>query len=78
MTDITDCAVLAQALLAVVEDERQRLESGERPTNLATIISEQYRDTEDLDGIFSGWNEESHAYKNESWQYDGHTMPSAS
>ena len=26
-------------------------------TNLATIIHEEYRDSEDLDGVFSGWKE---------------------
>ena len=40
-------------------------------TNAATIIGEEYRDTEDLGGVFSGWNDETKRYDPESWQYQG-------
>ena len=46
-------------------------------TNAATIVSEDYQDTEDLDGVFSGWNPETGSYEDVSgWQYEG--MPVAS
>ena len=40
-------------------------------TNAATIISEDFRDTEDLGGLFSGWDERRQAYSPESWAYEG-------
>ena len=46
-------------------------------TNAATLVSEDFRDTEDLDGLFSGYNEATGQYDQTSWQYDlmdeGHT-----
>ncbi len=40
-------------------------------TNAATIISEDFRDTEDLDGLFSGFDPEQHSYDPGSWSYEG-------
>src|SRR5207237_3044612 len=39
-------------------------------TNAATIINQNYRDTEDLEGVFSGYNAETRTYDNATWQYD--------
>src|SRR5207237_7277214 len=39
-------------------------------TNAATIINPGYRDSEDLEGIFSGYNAEARTYDNATWQYD--------
>ena len=40
-------------------------------TNAATIIGEDFRDTEDLDGLFSGWDAQTGKYSPESWAYAG-------
>lgn len=40
-------------------------------TNLATIITEEFQDAEELDGVFSGWNPESQSHQIATWQYDG-------
>ncbi len=40
-------------------------------TNAATIVSEDYRDTEDLDGLFSGFDRDHRTYDVSSWQYAG-------
>jgi formate dehydrogenase major subunit len=40
-------------------------------TNAATIIDERYLDTEDLDGFFSGWDDDASAYDTATWQYEG-------
>ncbi len=40
-------------------------------TNAAAIVSEEFADTEDLDGLFSGWEPRSQAYDTTSWQYEG-------
>ncbi|HEX7337829.1 MAG TPA: molybdopterin-dependent oxidoreductase, partial [Gemmatimonadales bacterium] len=40
-------------------------------TNAATIVSEDFRDTEDLDGLFSGFDEKTRKYQPLSWCYFG-------
>ncbi len=40
-------------------------------TNAAALVSEDYKDTEDLDGLFSGWDHEKGQYDPSSWQYRG-------
>ena len=49
-----------------------------RYTNAATIVSEDFRDTEDLDGLFSGWDPETRTYDPESWQYEDMEVAAAS
>jgi formate dehydrogenase major subunit len=38
-------------------------------TNAATIVSDEFKDTEDLDGLFSGYDEELGNYDPSSWAY---------
>ena len=38
-------------------------------TNAATLISDEFQDTEDLDGLFSGYDDERGAYDLKSWAY---------
>jgi formate dehydrogenase major subunit len=40
-------------------------------TNAATIVTEDYADTEDLDGVFSGLNAELRFYDFDTWRYQG-------
>ncbi|QPP06516.1 molybdopterin-dependent oxidoreductase [Streptomyces bathyalis] len=40
-------------------------------TNAATIVSDEFQDTEDLDGVFSGFDPDSRRYAMHSWQYEG-------
>jgi formate dehydrogenase major subunit len=40
-------------------------------TNAASIVDDDFRDTEDLDGLFSGWDAESGSYDTTSWQFKG-------
>src|SRR5262245_54068588 len=46
-------------------------------TNASSIISDAFKDTEDLDGLFSGWNSSENRYDIESWQYKGTSVPPA-
>ena len=39
-------------------------------TNAATIVTTQFQDTEDLDGLFSGYDPETGQYDQSSWQYE--------
>src|SRR5689334_3303178 len=36
-------------------------------TNASTIVGEDFRDTEDLDGLFSGYDPASNTYSSDSW-----------
>lgn len=40
-------------------------------TNASTILREDFRDTEELGGLFSGWNEEEKEYDPKTWLYEG-------
>lgn len=47
-------------------------------TNASTIITEEYRDTEDLDGLFSGFDEQTRHYDFSTWKYEGMDVVAAS
>ncbi len=38
-------------------------------TNAATLVHEDFRDTEDLDGLFSGYDEAKGSYRQDTWAY---------
>ncbi len=40
-------------------------------TNAAAIVREDFRDTEDLDGLFSGFEADKASYDETSWRYEG-------
>ena len=40
-------------------------------SNAANIVGPEFQDTEDLDGLFSGFDEERGAYDPASWQFEG-------
>src|SRR5882757_2192734 len=46
-------------------------------TNASTIVGEDFRDTEDLDGLFSGFNPEDNSYDIETWAYEGAEVAAA-
>jgi formate dehydrogenase major subunit len=46
-------------------------------TNAATIINDDFRDTEDLDGLFSGYDQNKRVYDPASWLYAGHEADAA-
>ena len=47
-------------------------------TNAATIIAEDFADTEDLDGLFSGFDPEQRTYDFRTWGYEGAEVQAAS
>jgi formate dehydrogenase major subunit len=46
-------------------------------TNIAHIIEDGYEDAEQNDGLFSGFDIDQKAYKENTWQYRGKTVPSS-
>jgi formate dehydrogenase major subunit len=47
-------------------------------TNAATLVSPDFQDTEDLDGVFSGLSKDGKAYSNSSWAYQRNPSPASS
>jgi formate dehydrogenase major subunit len=66
----SDIAFLGGLINWVIQNQRYFTDYVLNYTNAATIINPAYRDTEDLEGIFSGFNPDTRAYDNASWQYD--------
>ena len=46
-------------------------------TNAATVLSEDYADTEDLDGVFAGFEPDERAYDAAPWRYGGMDVAAA-
>ena len=67
----TDIAFLGGIVNYILENGREFREYVVRYTNAATIIDERFQDTEDLDGLFSGWNAEESKYDITTWSYAG-------
>ena len=74
----TDIAFLGGIINFILRNERHFEEYVKAYTNAPVIINEEYRDTEDLDGLFSGWDPESRSYDTETWQYAGMEVQGAS
>lgn len=74
----TDIAFLGGIVNYVIEHEAYFREYVEAFTNGPTIVSEDFRDTEDLGGIFSGLDEDGASYDPASWQYDSAPVEPAS
>ena len=72
----SDIAFLGGIVNYILENEREFREYVQAYTNARTIVSDDFRDTEDLDGIFSGLEEGS--YDRETWQYKGMEATSGS
>src|SRR4051794_8890539 len=67
----SDIAFLGGIVNYILENGREFREYVVHYTNAGTIVDEAFVDTEDLDGLFSGWDDEKHAYDTTSWQYEG-------
>jgi formate dehydrogenase major subunit len=68
----SDIAFLGGIINHILENELDFREYVLAYTNAATIVAEDYRDAEDLDGLFSGYHPETATYDPSSWQYSGH------
>ena len=66
----SDIVFLGGLINWVIQNEKYFKDYVLNYTNAATIINANFRDTEDLDGIFSGYNADTRTYDNASWQYD--------
>jgi formate dehydrogenase major subunit len=67
----SDIAFLGGIVNYIIENERWFDEYVKHYTNATTIVDENFKDTEDLDGFFSGWDPETGQYDISSWSYAG-------
>lgn len=74
----TDIAFLGGIINHVLTNEKYFRDYVVAYTNAPVILGEDFRDTEDLDGVFSGLDPDHRRYDNSSWQYEGMEVQAAS
>ena len=67
----SDIAFLGGLVNHILQNGREFREYVQAYTNASTILREDFHDTEDLDGLFSGWDEHDRRYDVSTWQYEG-------
>jgi formate dehydrogenase major subunit len=67
----TDIAFLGGLIRHILEHDLWFREYALAYTNIATIVADDFRGADELDGVFSGWNPDKKAYRIGSWQYEG-------
>jgi len=67
----SDIAFLGGVVNYIFEHERWFDEYVKNYTNAPVIITDEFADTEDLDGLFSGWDPDGHSYEVTTWKYKG-------
>jgi formate dehydrogenase major subunit len=73
-----DIAFLGGVINYILSNEKDFREYVLAYTNASMIVSEDFRDTEDLDGLFSGYDPETNTYDQASWMYAGNEDAAAS
>ncbi|MEA2404572.1 MAG: formate dehydrogenase major subunit, partial [Thermoleophilaceae bacterium] len=67
----TDVAFVGGLIRHVIETESYFRDYVVNYTNAGTIIGEKFKDTEDLEGFFSGFDPETGEYDRSTWMYEG-------
>jgi formate dehydrogenase major subunit len=67
----SDIVFLGAVINHILENGREFREYVREYTNARAIIHDDFKDTEDLDGFFSGWVEKDGLYDIRSWGYKG-------
>ena len=67
----SDIAFQGGLINYILANERYFAEYVVAYTNAATIVGEDFRDTEELDGLFSGFDADKRTYDTSSWNYQG-------
>jgi formate dehydrogenase major subunit len=74
----TDIAFLGGIVNYVLQNEKYFREYVVAYTNAATIINPDFKDTEDLDGVFAGLDRDERCYDFHAWMYEGLEVQAAS
>ncbi len=72
-----DIAFVGGLIRHVIETDSFFREYVVNYTNAATLVNEDFRGPEDLDGVFSGFDAATGTYDRSSWAYEGGEAPSA-
>jgi formate dehydrogenase major subunit len=67
----SDIAFLGGVVNYILSNEKDFRDYVRAYTNAPYLVNEDFRDTEDLDGLFSGYDQETGTYDPRSWQYEG-------
>jgi formate dehydrogenase major subunit len=67
----SDIAFLGGIVNYVLSEEKFFREYVLNYTNATTILTEDFADTEDLDGVFAGLDTEQRVYDYRAWRYEG-------
>jgi formate dehydrogenase major subunit len=67
----TDIIFLGALIHYVISNEKYFHDYVVHYTNASTILREDFKDTEDLGGLFSGFDEADKCYEPETWNYEG-------
>ena len=74
----TDIAFLGGIVNYVLSNDKWFRDYVVAYTNAAVILTEDFKDTEDLEGVFSGLDPDKRSYDVHSWQYEGIEVQAAS
>src|SRR3712207_6403192 len=72
-----DIAFLGGIVNYILSNEKDFREYVVAYTNASMIVSEDFQDTEDLDGLFSGYDPEKNTYAQSAGAYGGHRRDAA-
>jgi len=67
----SDIILLGGLIHYVLENQKDFREYVVNYTNASILLREDFSDTEDLDGVFSGWDADGKSYQTDSWAYQG-------
>lgn len=67
----SDIIFLGALIRYTLEKEKYFREYVAHYTNASTILRDDFKDTEDLGGLFSGFDEKEKCYSPETWNYEG-------
>jgi formate dehydrogenase major subunit len=65
----SDIAFLGGIVRYILDNDRYFKDYVVNYTNAPAIINDDFQDTEDLDGLFSGWEPDGDKYQNGTWMY---------
>ncbi len=74
----TDIAFLGGVINYILSNRLEFREFVQAYTNAPTLVSERFQDTEDLDGLFSGYDPDTASYDPSSWCYESIPVEPAS
>jgi formate dehydrogenase major subunit len=71
----SDIAFLGGLINYVLTEEKDFREYVVAYTNASTLVGDDFEDTEDLDGVFSGFDDQRRSYDTASWRYADGARP---